>query len=980
VATAVEIARAYVALTVKMQNVQRDIADGIAKADVDSVGEKLGERTGKGFNSRFAAVAGVVGGVVSQIADRALDSITDLVGEAGSAADGVDKFKSTLSFAGLDTKNIDRLKEATRSYADRTVYDLTTIQSTTAQLAANSVPNYDKLTEAAGNLNAVAGGNAETFKSVSMVLTQTAGAGKLTTENWNQLADAIPGASGRLQEALATAGAYTGNFREAMEKGQISADEFNAALMQLGSEPVAVEAAQSTKTLEGSFGNLKATIVGAMSDAINNVKPQLTGLVNDVADAFKQAVSTVGDVAKWVQENSAWLAPVGVGLGVAAAGFIAMDAAATVAAAGGLAKWLAATKIGTAVQAAFNIVMNANPIMLIVTAIAALVAGLVYFFTQTELGKAIWEEFTRFLGEAWANISQFFIDAWENVIEPTFKAIGDIAVWLYENVLKPVFDGIAGVVQFVAGIIKFAFDLIVNYFRFWGAIASWLWENAIGPAFAAIGAVITWLWENVVQPVFAKIGEVFGWIWSTIIEPVIGWISEKIQMLGLGFRILYEEYVKPAFENLGKVLSSTWKWIEANVFAPFSTGIGLIGQAFDNVAKAIGIAWDGIKKAAAVPINFVLDTVWNNGLRSFWNDLVGNLGLSDMKLPKAELVKFATGGVLPGYTPGRDVHEFFSPTGGRLALSGGEAIMRPEFTRAVGGPAGVAQLNAMARNGSSFAFKNGGVWGDVADFAGDVWDNIASAAAVAGDFLADPSGAIQKHVIDGIIRPLLGDGNMITKAIGQMPINLVKNLAGSFAGASRGTAGMGWQAMWNLVKANIPGAVMTSGYRSPGANAAVGGAKGSYHMQGRAIDLVPASMAMFNAVRALFPNASELIYSPAGDRQLRNGKPFNGWSDAVRRQHFNHVHLAMANGGVVPQLYDTGGWLPHGGIAINQSGRPEAVLNPDESAALRGGLLGIRDGDEIILVVEGTPLTAVARRVVAEEMPTRASVTSAFAR
>ena len=41
-----------------------------------------------------------------------------------------------------------------------------------------------------------------------------------------------------------------------------------------------------------------------------------------------------------------------------------------------------------------------NPIMLIVTAVGALVAGLVYFFTQTELGQAIWAEFTRFLGEA----------------------------------------------------------------------------------------------------------------------------------------------------------------------------------------------------------------------------------------------------------------------------------------------------------------------------------------------------------------------------------------------------------------------------------------------------------------------------------------------------------------------------------------------------------------------------------------------------
>src|SRR5690606_7800198 len=39
---------------------------------------------------------------------------------------------------------------------------------------------------------------------------------------------------------------------------------------------------------------------------------------------------------------------------------------------------------------------------------------------------------------------------------------------------------------------------------------------------------------------------------------------------------------------------------------------------------------------------------------------------------------------------------------------GGEAIMRPEFTRAVGGEKGIARLNALARRGRAFA--SGGVW------------------------------------------------------------------------------------------------------------------------------------------------------------------------------------------------------------------------------------------------------------------------------
>lgn len=59
---------------------------------------------------------------------------------------------------------------------------------------------------------------------------------------------------------------------------------------------------------------------------------------------------------------------------------------------------------------------------------------------------------------------------------------------------------------------------------------------------------------------------------------------------------------------------------------------------------------------------------------------------------------FAAGGVLPGYTPGRDPHLFSSPTGGQLALSGGEAIMRPEWTRAVG-PDFIHGANRAARQG-----------------------------------------------------------------------------------------------------------------------------------------------------------------------------------------------------------------------------------------------------------------------------------------
>lgn len=252
-------------------------ADG-ALGNVD----KSARKSSSGFG-KFGAAAGAVGGLVSSGIGMAVDAISDLTGDIIEASDSADKFKSTLNFAGLDTGTIDALTASTQTYADQTVYSISDIRNVTAQLAANGVQGFDKLAEAAGNLNAVAGGNAETFSSVGMVLTQTAGAGKLTTENWNQLADAIPGASGKLQEAMLKNGAYTGNFRDAMEKGEISADEFNQAIMDLGMTDAAKEAATSTSTIEGAMGNLEASVVGVGTTILDQFKGPLTSGISMLA-------------------------------------------------------------------------------------------------------------------------------------------------------------------------------------------------------------------------------------------------------------------------------------------------------------------------------------------------------------------------------------------------------------------------------------------------------------------------------------------------------------------------------------------------------------------------------------------------------------------------------------------------------------------------------------------------------------------------
>ena len=248
----------------------------------------------------FGAVAGLAQTAIQGV----VSSLSGMTDEVTNTSDAIEKFQSTMNFAGKTKEETEEATKLFKKYADDTVYDLNDITNTGAQLAANGINSYKELAIAAGNLNAVAGGNADTFKSVGMVLTQTAGAGKLTTENWNQMADAIPGASGKLQEALKNMNAYTGDFREAMADGQISAEEFLKAIQDLGSTDAAEEAARSTKTFEGAIGNLEATVTTGMTNVLDAFgKEKVTGTITKFGDIVAKAFEKVADGVKWMKDN-----------------------------------------------------------------------------------------------------------------------------------------------------------------------------------------------------------------------------------------------------------------------------------------------------------------------------------------------------------------------------------------------------------------------------------------------------------------------------------------------------------------------------------------------------------------------------------------------------------------------------------------------------------------------------------------------------
>lgn len=113
----------------------------------------------------------------------------------------------------------------------------------------------------------------------------------------------------------------------------------------------------------------------------------------------------------------------------------------------------------------------------------------------------------------------------------------------------------------------------------------------------------------------------------------------------------------------------------------------------------------------------------------------------------------------------------------------------------------------------------------------------------------------------------------------------------------------GYQKQINWIKKAVPGTIITSSLRT--GNLGGKSSTGSYHNRGRAIDMSGPDRGhsgysrIFNTIASSFPNSTELIYSPMGGRQLLNGRSHN-YTGHTRAIHYDHVHWAMRNGGMVP--------------------------------------------------------------------------------
>lgn len=245
-----------------------------------------------------------------------------------------------------------------------------------------------------------------------------------------------------------------------------------------------------------------------------------------------------------------------------------------------------ATKIASAATTVFGgaLALLSSPITWIVIAIGAVVAALVWFFTQTELGKTI-------VANAWAFIQEAIRVAWE-FIQQVFAWFGQAwdwiaekAMWFWQAVIIPVWDGIVAAVQFAWEILSLIFRLIqasfevVGHafwlvwdtiirpvFEFWANAANWLWNNVLRPVgeyiaagWRMVGDTLAWVWSVVIQPVIGALGAAWNWLWDSVIRPVSDWIGARIHEIG-GIFGAFGDRVRGVVDFIGGQLRRLWDW------------------------------------------------------------------------------------------------------------------------------------------------------------------------------------------------------------------------------------------------------------------------------------------------------------------------------------------------------------------------------------------------------------------------------------
>ena len=361
--------------------------------------------------------------------------------------------------------------------------------------------------------------------------------------------------------------------------------------------------------------NLKTDLVKPIGEelkpVISDVIKEVKGKIPEVKTLVLAVVSKVKDFISFMSRNGTQIISIIAGI----AGLVAA-----------IKVWKATTEGVTIAQKILNTVMAANPIGIVITVVAALVAALVTLFATNEDFRnkviAVWEAVKEAASKVFGAIADFFtvtipnaFNGFINFIKSNWQALLLLIVNPFAGAFKLLYDNCGAFREFVDNFVQNIKQFFQN-----------LW-NGIVSIFQGVGQ---WFIDrfteayNGVTGVFAAIGQWFGARWQDIKNALATVASWFLTM----FTNAYTN-VKNVFALIGQWFGARWQDIKNALATVASWFLTMFTNAYTNVKNVFsaigswfGARWTEIKTAlSAVPSWFgtQFQNAWTNIKNAFAN-------------------------------------------------------------------------------------------------------------------------------------------------------------------------------------------------------------------------------------------------------------------------------------------------------------------------------------------------------------------------
>ena len=594
----------------------------------------LGGTSGKTFNGSFldvvkgSAIGTALGGVASKLGSTFMSGISTGI----SRLDTLNNFPRVMESFGYSADEasdaVNNIMEHLRGLptASQDVVSLT-------QAISDSTGDLDLASRAALGFNDMmlaAGASTSEMTTASGILNRILGKGSATTAQWQSLMAVMPKQLDMVAESMLGTGASSMDLYEALENGTVSYNDMLAAIAKLDEDGGGRMASFYDQAKANSIGigsaiaNVQNRIGAGWANVLNAIGQQeIHDALEGVADALKAPLDALANGLAYIKDkvgNTAifenikkvmtdigdaigglWkdggpdmlksLADSLVSLTDGALQWLADNGDLVKTAIGGIAGALAAImgfKIGTelaklpATFTALTAALSANPFILIVGGISALVMALYTFFTQTETGKQLWSDFCTIMSDLWAGLQQ----DWSNLCAvlsqewESFKAFIDgIPAWW-----QGIMDYWSNAMSEQANNFKVSWDKIKGDFSAaWDAIkagASEKWNNiktTMGTAVESIRSNVSQKWEAMKNNV------------SSLSDSIKSTVSDKFNAA--------KNAALNVFENLKSGIVDKLRWAK-------DTMAGIV----DSIKGLFNFSWS-LPRPSLPHINWHWDTV-----------------------------------------------------------------------------------------------------------------------------------------------------------------------------------------------------------------------------------------------------------------------------------------------------------------------------------------------------------------------------------